>query len=311
MAKRALPFGSPRTYKRVNHTTSTESGSGLPTQGMGFMTFDFRAARLTMVESQVRTSDVTDTDLQDAMRTIPRERFCPEGKAFLAYAETEIEYAPGQFLMAPRDIAKLLQLLKPRSGETALAIAAPYAAAVLRQMELMGAWTPNSSDAILRARDKLRCHQLPGPNPACLSVPERRCFGGQTGCSDLFCAGWCAALVGAVLGGIRSGIPRGQSAFARQVVFQNAAQGPVGAALQQRFSALQCGPDTRTRDAGEHVVVGRDMGRSQTRRQARGASTDQGRAIGHAAYHAHAIARPAAQGQQGHKDDDHKQTHGG
>ncbi len=100
------------------------------------MTFDFRAARLTMVESQVRTSDVTDTDLQDAMRTIPRERYCPEGKAFLAYAETEIEYAPGQFLMAPRDIAKLLQLLKPRSGETALAIAAPYAAAVLRQMGL-------------------------------------------------------------------------------------------------------------------------------------------------------------------------------
>jgi protein-L-isoaspartate(D-aspartate) O-methyltransferase len=103
---------------------------------MGFMSFDFRAARLTMVESQVRTSDVTDTDLQDAMRTVPRERFCPEGKAFLAYAETEIEYAPGQFLMAPRDIAKLLQLLKPRSGETALAIQAPYGAALLRQMGL-------------------------------------------------------------------------------------------------------------------------------------------------------------------------------
>lgn len=133
---RALPFRLARTYKRGHHTTSAESDSVLPTQGMGFMTFDFRAARLTMVESQVRTSDVTDTDLQDAMRTVPRERFCPEGKLFLAYAETEIEYAPGQYLMAPRDIAKLLQLLKPRSGERALAIAAPYAAAVLRQMGL-------------------------------------------------------------------------------------------------------------------------------------------------------------------------------
>jgi len=28
------------------------------------------------------------------------------------------------------------------------------------ELELMGAYTPNSSDAILRARDKLRCHQL-------------------------------------------------------------------------------------------------------------------------------------------------------
>ncbi|HEY5850530.1 MAG TPA: 30S ribosomal protein S6--L-glutamate ligase [Lysobacter sp.] len=35
-----------------------------------------------------------------------------------------------------------------------------YGSAVLRQFELMNSVTPNSSDAILRARDKLRCHQL-------------------------------------------------------------------------------------------------------------------------------------------------------
>jgi ribosomal protein S6--L-glutamate ligase len=35
-----------------------------------------------------------------------------------------------------------------------------YGTAVLRQFELMGTYTPNSSDAIARARDKLRCHQL-------------------------------------------------------------------------------------------------------------------------------------------------------
>lgn len=35
-----------------------------------------------------------------------------------------------------------------------------YGTAVLRQMELMGAYTPNGADAILRARDKLRCLQL-------------------------------------------------------------------------------------------------------------------------------------------------------
>ena len=35
-----------------------------------------------------------------------------------------------------------------------------YGTAVLRQFELMGSFTPNSSDAILRARDKLRSHQL-------------------------------------------------------------------------------------------------------------------------------------------------------
>jgi ribosomal protein S6--L-glutamate ligase len=35
-----------------------------------------------------------------------------------------------------------------------------YGTAVLRQFEMMGVFTPNSSDAILRARDKLRCLQL-------------------------------------------------------------------------------------------------------------------------------------------------------
>lgn len=35
-----------------------------------------------------------------------------------------------------------------------------YGTAVLRQFEMMGAFTPNPSDAILRSRDKLRAHQL-------------------------------------------------------------------------------------------------------------------------------------------------------
>ncbi|UOF16018.1 30S ribosomal protein S6--L-glutamate ligase [Lysobacter capsici] len=35
-----------------------------------------------------------------------------------------------------------------------------YGSAVLRQFELMETYTPNTSDAILRARDKLRSHQL-------------------------------------------------------------------------------------------------------------------------------------------------------
>lgn len=35
-----------------------------------------------------------------------------------------------------------------------------HGTAVLRQFELMGVATPSTADAILRARDKLRCHQL-------------------------------------------------------------------------------------------------------------------------------------------------------
>lgn len=100
------------------------------------MSFDPRAARLNMVESQVRTADVTDYGVTDAMRAVEREALCPADKAVLAYADAEIEYVPGLWLMRPREIGKLLQTLLPRAGERALCIAAPYAAAVLREMGL-------------------------------------------------------------------------------------------------------------------------------------------------------------------------------
>ena len=98
------------------------------------MSADFAAARLNMVESQVRTSDVTDLALVDAIRGVERESLLPADKAFAAYADAEVEYAPGRWMMRPRDAAKLLQALEPRDGETALAIAAPFAAAVLEAM---------------------------------------------------------------------------------------------------------------------------------------------------------------------------------
>jgi len=98
------------------------------------MSADFTAQRTIMVDSQVRTQDVTDLAIQDAMRATPRERLVPAAKSFLAYADIEVEYAPGRWLLRPRDVAKLLQGLGPRASERALAIASPYAALVLEHM---------------------------------------------------------------------------------------------------------------------------------------------------------------------------------
>ena len=98
------------------------------------MTFDFAAARQNMVDSQVRTSDVTDHTIIDAMRLVERERLCPPARQALAYADTEVPCGGGRHLMRPRETAKLLQALRPKAGERALAIAAPYAAAVLEAM---------------------------------------------------------------------------------------------------------------------------------------------------------------------------------
>lgn len=97
---------------------------------------DFTAARLNMVESQVRTNDVTDVRVQDAMRVIPRESLVPAGKTYLAYADTDVDYAPGRALMAPRDIGKLMHALAIQPGQAGLAIAAPYGAAIMEHAGL-------------------------------------------------------------------------------------------------------------------------------------------------------------------------------
>ncbi|MDX2275417.1 MAG: protein-L-isoaspartate O-methyltransferase [Hyphomonadaceae bacterium] len=94
---------------------------------------DFARARHLMVESQVRTNDVTDTRILHAMRTLPRERFAPPAQRTLAYADLELEVAPGRTLLRPRDLSKLIQALAPQPNERSLELAGAtgYGAAVL------------------------------------------------------------------------------------------------------------------------------------------------------------------------------------
>jgi protein-L-isoaspartate(D-aspartate) O-methyltransferase len=97
---------------------------------------DFAAARKVMVDSQVRVNDVTDRALQAALLAVPRERFLPADRAWSAYAEIEPEIVGGRQMMLARDLSKLLMALDARAGESALALAAPYAAAVLARLGL-------------------------------------------------------------------------------------------------------------------------------------------------------------------------------
>ena len=74
---------------------------------------DFAAARRMMVDGQVRTADVTDLRLLAAMLELPRERFCPEDKASLAYLDLDVPVSeqgqPVRRLLKPMVLAKLIQ----------------------------------------------------------------------------------------------------------------------------------------------------------------------------------------------------------
>ncbi|MBL6853339.1 MAG: protein-L-isoaspartate O-methyltransferase [Alphaproteobacteria bacterium] len=81
---------------------------------------DYATQRFNMVETQVRTNDVTDVRLHQVMNTVPRERFVPANRRAIAYADVPVEIAPGRFLLDPRTFAKLLQLANLRGTDPVL-----------------------------------------------------------------------------------------------------------------------------------------------------------------------------------------------
>ena len=84
---------------------------------------DYATQRFNMVETQVRTNDVTDVRLHQVMNTVARERFVPAARRATAYADVPVEVAPGRFLLDPRTFAKLLQLADLRGSDNVLDVA--------------------------------------------------------------------------------------------------------------------------------------------------------------------------------------------
>ena len=94
------------------------------------------AARRLMVEGQVRTADVSNAALLDAMMTIPRERFLPPAQAPLAYIDTDVPIGNGRALLKPMVLAKLIQAAGVRETDHVLDVACGtgYSAAVLARL---------------------------------------------------------------------------------------------------------------------------------------------------------------------------------
>lgn len=94
---------------------------------------DTAAQRANMVASQLRTNDVRDSRICDAMQIVPRENFVPERFRPVAYMDRSIELVRNRVLMDARCFGKLVQLAAIKSSDVVLDVGCGtgYAAVVI------------------------------------------------------------------------------------------------------------------------------------------------------------------------------------
>jgi protein-L-isoaspartate(D-aspartate) O-methyltransferase len=139
---------------------------------------DFTAARRNMIDCQVRTQDVTDLRIIDALLQVPRERFVPADKQGLAYLDYEVPLGDGpkaRRLLKPMVLAKLIQAAGVRSTDRVLDIAggSGYSAAV---------WSRLAAEVVALEDDAALTKQA-----------QKNVGGGVTVVTGVLKAGWVAA----------------------------------------------------------------------------------------------------------------------
>ena len=90
-------------------------------------------ARFNMIEQQIRPWDVLDQGVLSLLAVIRREDFVPPEHRAMAFFDTEVPLGHGQFMLAPKVEARLLQELEVQRHERVLEIGAGsgYMAALL------------------------------------------------------------------------------------------------------------------------------------------------------------------------------------
>src|SRR5215467_10277532 len=94
---------------------------------------EFGAARVHMIESQLRPGKVIDARVLSAFAGIRRELFVPEYLRAVAYVDEDLPLGKGRYLMEPMVAARLLQAVAVERTDTVLIVGAGtgYEAAIV------------------------------------------------------------------------------------------------------------------------------------------------------------------------------------
>jgi len=104
---------------------------------------EFKQERLEMVEKTIAARDVTDPDVLNAMRTVPRHLFVLPEYVDMAYRDHPLPIDYGQTISQPYIVAWMTELLELKPGEKVLEIGtgSGYQAAVLAELDDVDVYT--------------------------------------------------------------------------------------------------------------------------------------------------------------------------
>ncbi|WP_454647721.1 protein-L-isoaspartate O-methyltransferase family protein [Bradyrhizobium liaoningense] len=137
----------------------------------------FSTARQKMVDGQVRTNDVTDRRVLDAMLTVPREAFVPAARQALAYLDLDLDVSEGgakRFLIKPALTGKLLQAAEIGEDDCVLVVgcATGYLAALTAKLARQVAATECDSALATKAKDAFTALGLANATCRAVACPE-------------------------------------------------------------------------------------------------------------------------------------------
>jgi protein-L-isoaspartate(D-aspartate) O-methyltransferase len=115
---------------------------------------EFTQARQQMVDTQIRTTDVTAYTVLDAFGKVPRELFVPASQRALAYSDADITISPTRTMTQPSPLAKLLQLANIAANDIVLIIGSNsgYAAALASHLANTVVALENDPDLVTKAQ---------------------------------------------------------------------------------------------------------------------------------------------------------------
>ena len=118
---------------------------------------DFETARKTMVDCQIRPSKVTNRSVLDAFLTVPREAFVGKLQQSIAYVDEDLPLPGGRNLMEPMVLARLIQALEVRPGDSVLVVGAAtgYSSAILARLSGSVIAVETRNNLVERAQETL------------------------------------------------------------------------------------------------------------------------------------------------------------